>query len=91
MSTSMSMGRSMDSLNLSGSVDQFNNGSLMEVERVLTEHLLFRKLLDICVMGASCNIFHEEVLKFFHAVFKSKNEAIINSIFHDNRIIQCTL
>ena len=85
------MGKSMDSLNLSGSVDQLNNGDLMEVERVLTEHLLFRKLLDICVAGASCNIFHEEVVRLFEAIFKSKNHVIINSIFHNNRIIQCTL
>lgn len=90
VSMSMSMSRSMESFNLGSSVDQKNN-NLSQVERVFTEHLLFRHLLDLCVKYPNCNIFHEKVVGLISAVFRSQNHAIINFIFKQNRIINETL
>lgn len=59
----------------------------LQYQNVMTEHLFFCHLLNLCYEHSANNIFHKRVEKLFSVVFRMQNSIIIDHIYRENNII----
>ena len=79
------------SCSASASIKASNPQVSLYIEDGLCKVKVFQKLLRLCDEFQNCNIFHQRVANFFTAVFKTRSERVITSIFLDNNIIRESL